>query len=83
MFTAITKYLKKLMEGKQTLNIALIIDEGPQYRSLKLFYQDLCSCPMEYATFFTVVFLHLFLEFLTLFYDQSCQPGNAFHDATF
>jgi len=31
VFTAITKYLKKLMERKQTLNIALIIDEGPQY----------------------------------------------------
>ncbi|MCL7382964.1 MAG: ATP-binding protein [Thaumarchaeota archaeon] len=31
VFTAITKYLKKLMERKQTLNIALVIDEGPQY----------------------------------------------------
>jgi hypothetical protein len=30
VFTAITKYLKKLMERKQTLNIALVIDEGPQ-----------------------------------------------------
>lgn len=31
VFIAITKYLKRLMERKQTLNIALVIDEGPQY----------------------------------------------------
>lgn len=31
VFLAITKYLKRLMENKQNLNIALIIDEGPQY----------------------------------------------------
>ncbi len=31
VFTSITKYLKKLMERKQVLNLALVIDEGPQY----------------------------------------------------
>ncbi|MCX8192662.1 MAG: ATP-binding protein [Nitrososphaeria archaeon] len=31
VFTAIVKYLKRLMENKQVLNIALVIDEGPQY----------------------------------------------------
>ncbi|MEN2974026.1 MAG: ATP-binding protein [Candidatus Caldarchaeales archaeon] len=31
VFTAVSKHLKKLMERKQVLNIALVIDEGPQY----------------------------------------------------
>lgn len=30
-FMAITKYLKRLMENKHVLNVALVIDEGPQY----------------------------------------------------
>ncbi|MEM3398467.1 MAG: DUF87 domain-containing protein [Nitrososphaerota archaeon] len=31
VFLAITKYLKRLMENKQVLNVAIVIDEGPQY----------------------------------------------------
>jgi len=30
-FYSITRYLKRLMERKQRLDVALIIDEGPQY----------------------------------------------------
>ena len=31
LFLSIAKYLKQLMENKQRLNLAVIIDEGPQY----------------------------------------------------